>query len=885
MQLRLKFARLVPLSLFLFLTVPLLLVVSVAVPAAQAQSSSNSRDSKVEADRLLNLGLEQFNHSQFEAALQSWQQALTLYQAIHDRKGEGNALGNLGIAYDCLGDYAKAIDYQQQSLAIAREIGDRQGEGQALGNLGIAYGSQGDYAKAIDYLQQTLAIVREIGDRRSEGAALGNLGNAYRNLGDYAKAIDYHQQRLAIARQIGDREGEGGALGNLGNAYFNLGDYAKAIDYHQQALAIDREIGNRQGEGQDLGNLGIAYDSLGEYAKAIDYQQQALAIDREIGDRQGEGQDLENLGNAYDSLGDYAKAIDYHQQALAITREIGDRESEGIVLSNIGDVLKQQNQSDLAIVFYKQSVNVREGIRQSIQTLAQSQQESYTQTVASTYRQLADLLLSQGRVLEAQQVLELLKIQELRDYTRDARAGGTTQGSPLTPPEAAVVPPYNSVVTLGLQLTECERQQPPCGNRNQLQSQRNAATAAFNQQVVQLRALAEKQRNNDPAQLALQELTVAAQKVVLAQPKTVLVYPLVLEDKLWLVWGTQAGNRDVVFASKLVAVSRKDIAQAAVDFRQLLADPNSNLQQLQQVSQKLYHWLVEPLQPELEANGIKNLVFSLDRSTRYIPMAALFDGQHYLIEQFTVSTILTAGLTDTTDKLSATLADNRVMGLGLTAAVSHFAPLRHVREELNQIVRGSSDTTGIYPGAKLFDTQFTRDSLLQGQLGDYRILHIATHAYAAPNPDDSYLVVGDGNTLKSTEISNIPGLSGIHLVVLSACETAQGGPDKDGIEVSGLSYYFLTSGAKSVIASLWSVNDGSTSQLMEEFYKHLSTGNVSEAEALQQAQMALIRSNASSSTNRSSVHYSPGQADTSSLSHSLSHPFYWAPFVLVGDGL
>ena len=546
-------------------------------------------------------------------------------------------------------------------------------------------------------------------------------------------------------------------------------------------------------------------------------------------------------------------------------------------------MLKQQNQSDLAIVLYKQSVNVREGIRQSIQNLPQSQQESYTQTVAYTYRQLADLLLSQGRVLEAQQVLELLKIQELRDYTRDVRAGGTTQGSPLTPPEARVIPPYTSVVTLGLQLTECERQQPPCHNRSQLQTQRTAATADFNQQVTQLRAQAEQQRNNDPAQMELQELTVAAQRIVRAQPKTVLIYPLVLEDKLWLVWGTQAGTRDVVFASKLVPASRKEVAEAALEFRQLLSDPHSNLQQLQQVSQKLYHWLVEPLRAELDANGIENLVFSLDRSTRYIPMAALFDGNHYLIEKFTVSTILTAGLTDTNDRLSPTLADNRVMALGLAAPVSNLIALPHVREELNGIVRGSGETTGIYPGSKLFDGQFTRSSL--EQISDYRILHIATHAYAAANPDESYLVLGDGNPLKSTEINNIAGLSGIHLVVLSACETAQGGVDRNGIEVSGLSYYFLSSGAKSVIASLWSVSDSSTSQLMEQFYKQLSTGSLSEAAALQRAQIALITSSTPSSPNRSSVQYSLGQGETGTPSHSLSHPFYWAPFVLVGDGL
>ncbi|MEG4082434.1 CHAT domain-containing tetratricopeptide repeat protein [Microcoleus sp. POL10_C6] len=263
---------------------------------------------KAEADRLLNQGIQQHQISQFQAALQSWQQALIIYREIKNRQGEGKALGNLGIAYDSLGDYAKAIEYAQQLLAIAREIKDRQSQGKALGNLGSAYLSLGDYAKAIEYQQQWLAIAREIKDRQSQGKALGNLGNAYHSLGDYAKAIEYTQQLLAIAREIKDRQSEGGALGNLGNAYHSLGDYAKAIEYAQQQLAIAREIKDRQSEGKALGSLGNAYLSQGNYAKAIEYQQQDLAIAREIQDRESEGTALNNLGLALANSGNLPAA-------------------------------------------------------------------------------------------------------------------------------------------------------------------------------------------------------------------------------------------------------------------------------------------------------------------------------------------------------------------------------------------------------------------------------------------------------------------------------------------------------------------------------------------------------------------------------------------------
>ena len=313
---------------------------------------------KAEADRLLNQGVEEYDRSQYRQALQSWQQALTIYQEIGDRQGEGNALCNLGIAYYSLGQYQQAIDYSQQALTIAREIGDRCREVYALGNLGITYNSLGQYQQAIDYYQQALTIAREIGYRQGEGNALGSLGIAYYSLGQYQQAIDYSQQYLTIAREIGDRRGESIALGNLGNAYGSLGQYQLAIDYHQQALTIAREIGDRGGEGNSLVNLGSAYNSLGQYQQAIDYHQQALTIAREIGDRYGEGNALGSLGIAYLFLGQYQQAIDYYQQHLTIARDIGDRRGEGSALGNLGIAYYSLGQYQLAIDYNQQHLTI-----------------------------------------------------------------------------------------------------------------------------------------------------------------------------------------------------------------------------------------------------------------------------------------------------------------------------------------------------------------------------------------------------------------------------------------------------------------------------------------------------------------------------------------------
>ncbi|MEG4026482.1 CHAT domain-containing protein [Microcoleus sp. S13C4] len=323
-------------------------------------------DSKTQADRLMQQGLQQYQTRQFPAALNSWQQALQIYRALKNRQGEGNALGNLGAAYRSLGNYAKAIEYMQQQLAIAREIRDRQNEGVALGNLGGTYGSLGNDAKAIEYSQQQLAIAREIKDREGEGAALGNLGAAYGSLGNNTKAIEYAQQTLAIAREIKDREGEGIALGILGIAYGSLGNYAEAIEYSQQQLAIAREIKDRPREGNALGNLRAAYHSLGNYTKAIEYSQQQLAIARELKNRKEEGSALGNLGVTYFHLGNYAEAIEYSQQSLAIARETKNRQGEGVALSNLGlaysslDYTKAIEYSQQSLAIARETKNRRE---------------------------------------------------------------------------------------------------------------------------------------------------------------------------------------------------------------------------------------------------------------------------------------------------------------------------------------------------------------------------------------------------------------------------------------------------------------------------------------------------------------------------------------------
>lgn len=808
---------------------------------------------------------------------------LAVHRRMGDQAGEGATLNNMGLIYRELGNYPQAIILYQQGLAIHQRLKNRAGEAASLNNIGLTYHERGEYAQALTFYQQALTIHREIGNRESEGRTLNNLGELYRQLGQYSQALVLYNQALEVVKATSDRVNIGNTLHNIGLLYESQKNYPEALKFYQQSFTIRQEIGDKVGEGITLNNMGLVYNQLGNQFQALESLQQALAIFKQLGNRVNIGNTLDSIGTVYKSLGQYSPALDSYRQALVILREVGNREIERVTLSNIGAVLEKQNQPELAIVFYKQSVNVTEIIRDNLKQLP-SERDSYTQTVADTYRTLADLLLSQGRIIEAQQVLELLKVQEIRDYTRNGKAGGENAGIPFNQIEAKIINTYGSLIAFGQRVDECKRTE--CSQLNQLNEQLQSVTEQYNQIVQSLKKEISDRTIQDPAFFDPTKSAKAAE-IVEYQPNTVLIYPFVLEDKIWLLWASKGG----IIKSVEVPVSRRKLGETVLKFRQSVQDLTVEIDEIQATGKQLYDWLIKPLEPELKANNIQNLVFSLDRMTRYIPMSALYDGKQYLIENYAVSTVLSADLTDVRDRLPPNTQNTPVLALGVSNAVAGFTPLPNVPAELDAVVRQNpNDSQGIYPGLKFLNHAFDLGTL-RNNLQGRKILHIATHAdFVRGRPEDSYLLLGTGEKLTIPQIETLKDLSNVHLVVLSACETALGGPDQDGVEIAGISYYFLNRGAKAVIASLWLVNDYSTSLLMQNFYRNLAndTGKtpLTKTEALRQAQLNMLHGNTSTIEN---VAQSPRLGSqlpaTPSIGMKFSHPYYWAPFILIGNGL
>ncbi len=842
------------------------------------------------AELLYRSGNAERGLGQYAAAIAHYQQALAFVQAPDNQplappanaSQTARILNNLGATYLLLGQFVPALETQQQALALRQQMGDRRGEANTLSNIGAIHANLGNYPQALQAYQQAIARFQDLGDRHAIADTTSNLGLTYDSLGQYAKALELYHQVLDQREQLGDLPGKGTAFHNIGLTYRHLQQYPQALQYCQQALALRQQLSDRVGIGETLDNIGDIYERLGQYPAALAALQQALAIAQSLGRRDNEADILDTTASVYRSLGQPAQALALYQQALGIQQAIGSRASERRTLSHLGDLFKSP-QPELAIVFYKQSVNVTEAIRQELRLLPQAQQAAYTQTVAATYRSLADLLLSQGRILEAQQVLELLKIEEIRVFTRAAKTSQQPGEIALSPAETDILKQHGSLIAFGQQVYQCKQTQ--CAQLSQLNDQLQALTEHYNQTIASFMQVIRQRRAEDEGFLDPSKLMVKAKAIVEAQPGTVLIYPLVLQDKVWLMLAAPGG----VIKTVQVPVSEAQLGATVLKFRQLLQDPTSSTQAVKATGKALYDWLMQPLAAELRGNHIQHLVFSLDRVTRYIPMSALFDGQHYLVENYTISTILSADLTDLRDRGPLSTQTTPVLALGVSDAVADFSALTHVPEELAAIVKQPPPKNqGIYPGQEFLNQAFDFRTLRDHLLG-HKIIHIATHAQFIPGrPEDSFLLLGSGAKLTIPAIQTLQDLNEVQLVVLSACSTALGGPNQDGIEISGISSYFLNAGAKAVMASLWTVDDTSTSQLMQAFYQELATGAQShrtKAEALQQAQLSLLLDRLPAPAQAGQNGRTTSQIIIPTSSAEFAHPYFWAPFVLIGNSL
>ncbi|QIR37485.1 CHAT domain-containing protein [Tolypothrix sp. PCC 7910] len=631
-----------------------------------------------------------------------------------------------------------------------------------------------------------------------------------------------------------------------------------------------------------LNEEAVNISEQGQLKEALQRLEKGLEISQDRGERFWEAVTLNNIGRIYQKQANYSQALQSYQEALLINRELGDRVQLGKTYSNIGYLFDIQNQPELAIFFYKHCLINREIARLNPAVLSAPQPDAYNVTVAQTYRILGEKLLKQGRVVEAQRSMDLLKVEELEGFLQNVPGNQrTAKGIEIAPQEKEIKQKLeqtgNNAVELGKELTTLrkippEQRSPEQKQRiEQLVLSQQQLLAKFNSFLASPAVKAQLQQLSVTAKgenLDLASINELRDNLARLPQKSILIYPLVLQDSLELV----VISPESVPIHRKVAVTRAQLNQTIENFRRELQTPQRN--EVTKPANQLYNWLIKPIENEIKTSGATNLMYAPDDQLRYIPLGALYDGKQWLVERFSVNYITAASLTNFNTPPASSL---RVLAGAFTKG-NYQVQVGNQRLAFSGLPFAGQEVEGLaatIPGTqKLLDEAFSPKATIP-QMDDYSIVHFATHAaFVVGKPEDSFILFGNGDRVNLRDVATW-SLSNVDLVVLSACETGLGGKLGNGEEILGFGYQMQKTGARATIASLWSVDDGGTQALMSAFYTLLSPGKLSKSEALRQAQIALI--DADSKVKNKNVPIATGSG--------LSHPYYWAPFILIGNGL
>jgi len=844
-----------------------------------------------EANTLGNIGVVYLDLGEVRKALDYYNRALPLLRAVGDGEDEAVTLSNIGFVYRDLGEKRKALDYYGQALDVGRAVGDRRGQGRTLNNMGSVYDDIGEKQKALDCFNRALEFEQSSGDRAGVAATLSNIGLVYDDLGEKQKALDYYNRSLAPTHEMGDRSGEARTLNHIGSVYADLGEKQKALDVYNQALPLAHGAGDRAAEATTLNDMGRVYAADGQKQKALDYYNQALPLERAVEDRTGEARTLSDMGLAYADLGEKQKALGYYTQALPLFRAVQEPLGEASTLVRLMEYWRGQGSPDLAVLFGKQAIDCFQQVRRNIAGLEKETQQSFLRSKEDDYRALADLLIVQGRLPEAQQVLDLLKQQEYSDYVR-GEAAGTLSPLTLTPAEKQAEEDYQrstaELVALGEQWAELKKISSRTAEQEkrfqELSDQLDQASKGLNDYYARLYVLFGK-NNQANKQVADVKGDVAALKQTIAKmPNTVALYTMVASDHYRVIVITAGAT-----VAREYAISEADLNKKVAEFQQVLRDRTKDPRPL---AEELYKILIGPVKADLDQAQAETLVWSLDGVLRYIPLAALYDGKQYLVESYATVTITPASIAHLAEKPDVSHLSAAAMGISRQYE-ENLPQLPAVTVELDEVVKDAEveGAHGVLPGSILLNNQFTEKAMENQLGGQHAVVHIASHFVFKPGDDSqSYLLLAGENeggagyhlTVADFRDNQRLALDDTDLLTLSACETGMSGNSSNGREVDGLGTTAQLKGAKAVISSLWEVNDASTGALMADFYKRWAGGGgkVTKVEALRQAQLDLLLGKVTPGSGESGRGVSMGNAEVAA---SFAQPYYWAPFVLMGN--
>jgi len=814
-----------------------------------------------------------------EAALDAYRESCRLRDTYDLAPGDVQTERLIAGIYRKMGRLSEALEVLEGARRRTLAVGYKTNEAFVLRSIGVLCEEMGDYVKALRYQMESVRLLREQGRGWPAGAGVSNIAAIYATLGSYALANTYYEESLASARQYHDAGEEQRLLNELGALFLRLDRPKAALVYLTQAAAMAERVRYEPFRADILLNTGDAYMRLGRYPEALESIRGSLNVARALGSKPLEAETLAALGDCFLRMGDFAGSQTSFSESLALGDQAGLAQVVVAAHRGLADVLRNRHEELPALEHLRTAIDTIEAQRNSVP--APDLRASF---VARNWRVYSDVV----------DVLSALHAQDLgKGYDRmafDYAERGRARSLLDTLSEA------KTHVTAGLTEEQSSRQSALLSAISKasaaLLQDRSALTKqALEQSERNLNEWAIQLRTTNPKYQELQYPEAYSldriQSSIAVQNAAALEYALgAVRSQLWVI----TANRVV-----MVALPGRDAIEKTVKaYRSAIArhpSRESNSGSDLQHASRLYKFLVEPAVKYLARE--RKLVIVPDGPLYYLPFETLIrntapsqPGFRYLVEDYTVvyapSASVFASLQQGEGRNSH--AQQRELVAYGDPVFSARGSVASGKAEAGELVRSAYQRSGVrfapLPNtrvevreiAKLFPPGMrtvhlghdaSKVSVKNEYLEQYRRIHFATHAVIDEEiPARSGLVLSlvdasaDDGILRMAEIFNLK--LDADLVVLSACQTGLGKLIK-GEGMVGLTRAFMYAGTPRVAVSLWEVNDLATADFMKAFYRSMKAGQTPAA-ALRAAKLSMIHSSA----------------------HAYHHPYFWAPFVLVG---
>jgi tetratricopeptide (TPR) repeat protein len=787
-----------------------------------------------------------WNLGDYESAIEYKREAQKLYYQEFDYVNEAICISNIGTLLGNFGEFDEMVNHYRRALELHRRTRYYAGESSVLNSLGWAYLSDGDYSEGLAYQKQSLDVARKYNDKWNELRAYGAIGNIYSDLGDSTNAKLYYSYYIETATALGDKTSRADGLNSLGIVYLELiKDYETAMEYFNESRDLANLIGYTVGEGCALASIGVTLSRQGEYEEALSFQKEGLALVQNAHSRYTEMQGLDEIGETYQGMENYEKALEFHLAAIDIAKAIGEKTFQWKFEFNAGRAFEGNGDFENAVSYYQMAARTLTGITKKMASEELKQQYTEMERQTEVYKRLIDLLIRMGRPDEAIEYLEESKSKIVKDAFGDIKP--QTDDEELNATLEAVEKMEKKKEAIEKELTEEKKK--PKEEQDKAKIEKLSATLGntegeFNQWMLKL-----KFQNPDMYNALTIPPTTLGDVQGTIPEKAVLLEYFVSSEKLYIFCiGRQ------YFVAKSVEVKESELTGLVEYYLGIVQDPESDIEEINEPALKLYEYLLAPVEEELSL--FENVIIVPFGPLYYLPFHALMrekDGENqFVIEWKNLSYTTSATFLDILKEDERDI--ERLIGIGnpdgsLPAAEQEVSILSEEIFKDKALIWTLNDAT--------------KEKFLE-HAKDYDIVHLATHGTIMSNPLESYLLfAGDTEHEQRLTLLEVAGYTALRdrtdLVFLSACQTATQKGKGSGSELISLAEAIAMAGPPTLVATLWEVNDISTSKLVLDFYTELKGKKRNMLEALRSAQLSLIKSS------------------------EYAHPFYWAPFILLGN--